>query len=176
MWVCLPDWAFWCGGGRSTLGRRYASACDHVTSVSSEPPPLTARPAAPLGLRCNHGNNKIMLIVYHKAKSLKVITVRNEVAKVMFLQACVCPHGGCLPQCMLGYHPPEQTPPPPPPGADPSRADTPREQTPPRSRHPPGADNPGADTPPRDDHCCGRYAPYWNPFLFNCAITSLLRP
>ena len=29
-------------------------------------------------------------------------------AKVMFLQACVCPRGGGggLPQCMLGYHPP----------------------------------------------------------------------
>ena len=25
-----------------------------------------------------------------------LITVRNEVAKVMFLQACVCPQGGCL--------------------------------------------------------------------------------
>ena len=64
-----------------------------------------------------------------------IITVRNEVAKVMFLQVCVCPQwvsaprgclvpggpgpgeegvpgpGGCLiwgglPQCMLGYQPP----------------------------------------------------------------------
>ena len=39
--------------------------------------------------------------------------------KVMFSQACVILFtGGCLPQCMLGYH------------------------TPPRSRHPPGADTP----------------------------------
>ena len=30
-----------------------------------------------------------------------VITVRNEVAKVMFLHLSVCPQGG-LPQCMLG--------------------------------------------------------------------------
>ena len=39
-----------------------------------------------------------------------IITGRNEVvAKVMFLQVCVCPQGGgCLPQCMLGCH----TPPP----------------------------------------------------------------
>ena len=34
----------------------------------------------------------------------------------------------CLPQCMLGYHPP---------GAD----------TPPRTRHPPGSRRPGVDTP-----------------------------
>ena len=39
----------------------------------------------------------------------------------MFLQACVCPHGGCLPQCMLGYHTPGSRHPP--------QADTPREQT-----------------------------------------------
>ena len=46
--------------------------------------------------------------------------------------------GGCLPQCMLGYQPPE--------------ADSP----------------PGADPPPRrDGHCCGWYACYWNAFLFH---------
>ena len=58
----------------------------------------------------------------------------------MFLQASVCPHGGCLPQCMLGYHTPpsrhpsqEQTPP---------RADTPWGADTPLSRHPLGADTP----------------------------------
>ena len=40
-------------------------------------------------------------------------TVRNEVAKIMLLHLSVCSQGG-LPQCMLGYHPPEQTPTPPP--------------------------------------------------------------
>ena len=77
--------------------------------------------------------------------------------------------GGCLPQCMLGYHthprPREQIPlqeqiPPwgqTPPGSRPPRSrhtpPTTREQTPPRSRYPPGgrhplgADRPGADTP-----------------------------
>ena len=86
-------------------------------------------------------------------------------------------HGGrgCLPQCMVGYHPQSRHPP--------SRADTPPEQTPswsrhPRSRHPPPeqtpprADNPREQTPPqsrhpppRNSHCCGRYASYWNAFL-----------
>ena len=65
-----------------------------------------------------------------------VITGRNEVvAKVVFLlMSVILLTGGCLPQCMLGYHPPwEQTPP----GSRP-----PWEQTNPRSRHLPGADNP----------------------------------
>ena len=83
-----------------------------------------------------------------------IFTVRNEVAKVMFLQASVCPQGGggvCLSACWdttppRGRHPS---------GADtPPGADTPLEQTP-----PPGADTPGADTPRRVNHCCGRYVP-----------------
>ena len=57
-------------------------------------------------------------------------------AKVMFLQACVCPQEGgrgvCLSACW-------DTPQPPPPGAD-----TPQDQAPPR------ADTPGADTPPQE--------------------------
>ena len=77
-----------------------------------------------------------------------IFTVRNEVAKVMFLQACVCPRGvwGCLPQCMLGYHPPlEQTPP----EQTPPRADTPR------SRHLPGETATAADgTHPTGMHSC----------------------
>ena len=62
--------------------------------------------------------------------------------------------------------PPEQTPPgtrPPgtkPPGPDPPGPDTPQDQTPPGSRH-----------PPREADCSirstsGRYASYWNAFLF----------
>ena len=96
-----------------------------------------------------------------------IITGRNEVvAKVIFLHLSVILFtGGCLPRCMLGYHPPpEQTAP----GADTCLgADTPwsrhpleqtlpspQEQThPPQSRHSPRADTqpptppPGADTP-----------------------------
>ena len=66
-------------------------------------------------------------------------------AKVMFLQACVCPQGRVLPQCMLGYHPP---PPPPTPGSRP-----PQDQADPRTRQTPPdqADTPldQADDPPR---------------------------
>ena len=68
-----------------------------------------------------------------------LVTVRNEVAKVMFLHLCVCPQRGCLPQCMRGYHPP------------------------PGSRHPPQSRPP---PPLADGYCCGRYASYWNAFLF----------
>ena len=90
------------------------------------------------------------------------ITGRNEVvAKVMFLQASVIPStsGGGLPQCMLGYHTPqEQTSSL---GADPpsrhslpgsrhpqSRHTPPWEQTPPEQTHTPL----GADTPPEQTH------------------------
>ena len=104
-----------------------------------------------------------------------IITGRNDVvAKVMFLLVSVIlsTGGRCLPQCMLGYppgadtpqgrhHPPEQTSPlgtDTPLGADTPRADTPREQTPtPRK----------ADSSMRS--MSGRYASYWNAFLF-CQI------
>ena len=65
----------------------------------------------------------------------------------------------------LGRHPLGRQPPP----ADPAWADTLPGQTPPRqtplpSRHSlPGQTPP----PPRDGHCSGRYASYWNAFLFN---------
>ena len=109
-------------------------------------------------------------------------------AKVMFLQASVILlTWGCLPQCMLGYptrsrHPPEQTPW----EETPPLEQTPREQTPPR------ADTPQADTPeqtpteqtPRSGHTpqeadssirstSGRYASYWNAFLFKNKIKDV---
>ena len=102
----------------------------------------------------------------------------------------ICSQRGCLFLCMLGYTPPEQTLPleqtapwehTPPGSRHPPIADTPITDTPhsrhPRgpdihqSRHPPGTDTPGADTPP----CItcweiwatsGRYASYWNAYLF----------
>ena len=88
---------------------------------------------------------------------------QTKFAKVMFLHLSVILFtGGGLPQCMLGYHPPEQTPhprsrhppgtrhPPPPPGTrhpppPPGTRHPPEPGTPPGTRHPPG---PG--TPPRE--------------------------
>ena len=109
----------------------------------------------------------------------------------MFLQASVCPQGGWgrLPQCMLGYHPSgADTPPgsrhppgsrPPgsrhPPGGQPlqeqtpPRTDTPQEQTPRREQTPPRSRHPSA----RYGHCCGRYASYWNAFLFHMILCGL---
>ena len=73
-----------------------------------------------------------------------IITGCNEVvAKVIFLHLSVILFtGGCLPQYMLGCHPP---------GADTPPSRHPPRQTPPRSRHPPKADPPRADTPPKAD-------------------------
>ena len=81
----------------------------------------------------------------------------------IFTPVCHSVHRGGLPQCMLGYTPPEQTPP---------------QTRPPGSRHPPGSRPPWADTPPpRSRHpspreadssirsTSGRYASYWNAFL-----------
>ena len=92
----------------------------------------------------------------------------------MFLQASVVLSTGggvCLSACWDATHPhQEQTPPPEqtPPGPDtPPGADHPPEQTSPQSRHIP----PPEQTPPREADSgirstSGRYASYWNAFLF----------
>ena len=54
----------------------------------------------------------------------------------------------------------------------PSRSRPPQEQNTRKSRPPLGGDPPrsrhpqGADPPSQDGYCCGRYASYWNAFLF----------
>ena len=90
---------------------------------------------------------------------------QRSYGKVIFSQACVknSVHGGCLPQCMLGYTPQEQTPGSrhPPPAADtPLGPDPPQDQTP-RSRHhpPPGKQTAAygqraAGTHPTGMHSC----------------------
>ena len=84
-----------------------------------------------------------------------IFTVRNEVAKVMFLHLSVCPQGGCA-SVHAGI---------PPPGAD----------TPWR-RHPPaGTDTPLEQTPPADGYCCGRFASYWNAFLWISFIENTVQ-
>ena len=88
------------------------------------------------------------------------VTIRNEVAKVMFSQACVCPWGGGVPGpgvCLL------------------LRGCLVRGV----SALGGGVCSGGcllcwvgipacteADPPQRDGYCCGRYASYWNAFLF----------
>ena len=112
-----------------------------------------------------------------------IITGRNEVvAKVMFLLVSVIlfTGGGCLPQCMLGYHTPrEQTPL----KQTTPGADIPLEQTLPWSRQPPRADNPPRADPPEQSPPWSRHTPlpeadsgiwsmsgwyafYWKAFLF----------
>ena len=87
------------------------------------------------------------------------ITVRNGVAKVMFLQACVCPQGGYLTR----YTPPGQDTPPGPgtlPGADtpPGPGTTPRTRYTPHDQvhpHPPRDTATAADgTHPTGMHSC----------------------
>ena len=91
-----------------------------------------------------------------------LIPSANVVAKVMFLHLSVCysVHRGVSASVHAGLHPP---------GAD----------TPPRSRHPP----PKEQTPPRSRHplrsACkeiratsGRYASYWNAFLFEIILAK----
>ena len=72
----------------------------------------------------------------------------------VFTGVCDSVHrGGCLPQCMMGYHTPSQS-------RHPQRQTPPWEQTPPKGRHPPKQTPPwsrhpsalGADTPPRSRH------------------------
>ena len=94
-------------------------------------------------------------------------TVRNEVAKVMFVTLSTVGGGG-LPQCMLRYPPGSTQPPPPqsrrgPPRNTPTPWTTPSPgsrpphflRITPRSRHPSSADG----------YCCGWYASYLNVFL-----------
>ena len=101
------------------------------------------------------------------SKFFGVITIRNEVAKVMFLQTSVCPQGGVPNQVPPGPGTPPGTRYIPlgpgtrsGPGTPPGTRYTPQDQV-----HPLG---PGiAPSLPRYGHCCARYASYWNAFLLN---------
>ena len=114
--------------------------------------------------------------------NVSLVTGRNEVvAKVMFLQVCVILFmGGCLPQCMLGYHTHTHPGTRHPLGPDPPDQTSPRDQTHiPRTRHhhpmsrhtPQDQTPPGLSTPPEAysgiRSTSGRYASYWNAFLCN---------
>ena len=89
-----------------------------------------------------------------------LITIRNKVAKVMFLHLSVClsvHRGVCLSVCW------DTTPPPSGGAGTPPGPDTPLS---PQSRHLPGTRHPRPDTPPADGHGCGWYASYCNAFLY----------
>ena len=110
-------------------------------------------------------------------------------AKVIFIApVCHSVHGGCLPQCMLGYPPRSRHPL----GADiPQLADTPPEQIyPPEQTHPPVADTPPRvdttgtrhlpeQTPPGADSgirsMSGRYASYWNCILVLLCFFAVIK-
>ena len=111
--------------------------------------------------------------VWHQSNFRPIIfTGRHEVvAKVIFLHLSLIHsvHGGGLPQCMLGYHPP--------PGADP----LPREQTPlleqtppweqpPQTRHPPGKQTPAYGLRAAGMHPTGMHS--CTLFFFNCMHTA----
>ena len=121
--------------------------------------------------------------------AITIITGRNEVvAKVMFLHVCVILFTGGVsgqgePPWSRHHPPPSPRQGEPPRSRHPPGRETPQEQTrpcsppgpePPRSRHPhsrAGRTPPGTH-PPREAHSTirstsGRYASYWNAFLFN---------
>ena len=90
----------------------------------------------------------------------------------VFTRVCHSVHRGgvCLSACWDTTPPPQEQ-------TNPPEADTPWKQTPPRSRHPPWgrhpleADTPREQTPPQEadssiQSTTGRYASYWNAFLF----------
>ena len=138
-------------------------------------------------------------------KLFSFITGRNEVvAKVMFLQVCVCPQeeGVCLSACWDAIPPPEPGRPPwdqgdTPPGTretplwdqgdTPWTRETPRDQAdPPRTRQtlpqdladPPSSPSP---LPPREADSSirstsGLYASYWNAFLFHLCLAAQISP
>ena len=86
--------------------------------------------------------------------TMQIFTGRNEVvAKVLFLHLSVILFtGGVLPQCMLGYQPPQDQ-------ADPPRPGRPPPDPPGPGRHPPGKQTPAyglraAGTHPTGMHSC----------------------
>ena len=92
----------------------------------------------------------------HKIEYLSfvLITVRNEVAKVMFLHLSVCPQGGSA-SVHAGIPPPQYQ-------TSTLGAGTPLGPDTPQSRHPPWE-----QAPPSRQLRCGRYASYWNAFLYS---------
>ena len=115
----------------------------------------------------------------------EIVTVRKRsCGKVMFSQACVknsVHNGGVYPSMHWGRHPLADTPHPPA-GTPPSRytllAGTPLGRYIPLAGTPLGQVHPLEQVHPpgryalsNDSHCSGRYASYWNAFLFSNTFT-----
>ena len=83
---------------------------------------------------------------------------QRSCGKVMFSQASVIMFtgGGCMPSMHWGRHPP---------GRHPLGRHSPG-QTPPWADTSPGQTSPPGKHPPPDGYCSGRYASYWNAFLY----------
>ena len=117
-----------------------------------------------------------MTITLNRDSTMVLLPSATKLRRLCFY-TCVSVHRGGLPQCMLGYTPPppwEQTPL----GADTSSlgadtpllgADTPLGVDTPLGAHLPLGAHPTQEQtpPPADGYCCGRYASYWNAFLFH---------
>ena len=91
--------------------------------------------------------------------------------KVMFLHVSNSVHGGGLPQCMLGYHPPGTMDPPRSRHPAPGTRHLLWDQAPPGTRHTPGS---SACWDIRETS--GWYASYWNAFLLLWEFTGRVQP
>ena len=121
---------------------------------------------------------QLLLITCVKTNGLSavavLVTVRSEVAKIMFLHVSVIMFTGGV----SGQVPPWTRYPSPPPGIryTPPRLGpgTPPGQGTPQTRYTPPdqVHEPGTGTPSGDRYCCRRYASYWNAFLFCCVFPS----
>ena len=170
--------------------RQYGKTEMEVNVHDAEGNTCTGKPVTSLPFRHKSINVFFQLATSRKCPPVSLLAATKLGQGNIFTSVCLSTGGG-LPQCMLGCHPPGPgTPPPlpgsrhppPRPGTPPDQAHPPWEQTPldqtsprPRSR-PPRPDkrpSPGADPPPPPKADCsirltsGRYASYWNAFLFN---------
>ena len=114
-----------------------------------------------LGLCCSDGFTLNEPKRECEYQSLVLVTVRNEVAKVMFLHLSVIlfTGGGLSASVHVGMPPPGPC--------------IPRDQAPPRDHAPPPLRT--RYTPaPRDGYCCGWYS-YWNAFLLKLYLVHETR-
>ena len=105
-------------------------------------------------IRVVNGQNSIVknVRVNYLTAELAIITVCNEVAKVMFLHLSVIRSQG---EGSASVH-----------------AGIPSWEQPPQEADPPGKQTPSGSRPPPGDGCgCGQYASYWNAFLLQVMFT-----